>query len=402
MLDGFRNPKHVKTGIDVVRFKKLAESSGMAVAEKKFGAKIREIFLESTKRGVLKEDNQLITETGSKLLNKSQGEKFLDKTKNVGIDIATAKGLLPAREQVFRVAHFADTIDRTGSMDEAAAAVKRTLFEYQELAPTERNVFKRIIPFYSFMRKNAEFHLNNFAKSPGKYTALQHFLDNSKNLGADMTEEDWAAMPAWMKTGMAVATQKKDGKATLLTGFGLPTEAIGGLFGGEEGSLKSAGQNMLASSSPLAKIPLEMLTGKSFFSGKDIDENRYGGRYADMPKPLRDLLGYRENEKTSKDGSKYKQQTVDPMRAYIANNAPGLAPLLTQYKRILDAKEDPKNLVNLLSGARTYTRDIEQEKASREREMQEEIQRELFRRGIGSYYTNYNLGEEGRRELINN
>ena len=400
ILDGFRNPKAFTKGAKVLQFESFAKKNGIDAATKKFGKEIGHIYKEAMDKGILQADiGQLAEEAGVQAGKVGKGvPSKLGKVGEAWKQVATVGGYAPKREELSRLAHFVDTFERTKNWDEAGKAVRRTLFDYSDLTPTERGVFKRVVPFYTYMRKNFEFHLNNYAKRPGKYTTFNHLVQNVKNMGAEMSPEEWDAMPEWMKGGMAMAMGRKGDEAKILTGFGLPTEAVTNLLGGEKGP-RGAFKEMLSSMSPALKVPLELATGKLFFSDKPIIEERYGGRYRDMPAPIKKLLGYREKTVRRKGKKPSTQETVDPYRAYLLSNAPMVAPFLTQYKRILEAKRDPVNLVNLLSGGRIYTRNIEQEKESRKREKQKILEQLLFRKGMGGTYKNFYLSPQEKKEI---
>lgn len=49
---------------------------------------------------------------------------------------------------------------------------KFMFFDYNNLTPIENNIMKKIFPFYTWARKNFEFHLRNFASNSSKYTRL--------------------------------------------------------------------------------------------------------------------------------------------------------------------------------------------------------------------------------------
>ena len=53
-----------------------------------------------------------------------------------------------------RLAVFLDVFKKTGSFDEAAKITKRALFDYSDLSQMERTVMKRVLPFYTWTRKN--------------------------------------------------------------------------------------------------------------------------------------------------------------------------------------------------------------------------------------------------------
>jgi len=65
-----------------------------------------------------------------------------------------------------RLAVFMDSFKKTGSFDEAAQMVKRSLFDYSDLSPFERSVMKRVLPFYTWTRKNIPAQIIALWKNP--------------------------------------------------------------------------------------------------------------------------------------------------------------------------------------------------------------------------------------------
>lgn len=82
-----------------------------------------------------------------------------------------------AVENNARLAHFISKYDEYGNAAEAAASVKKYLFDYGELTAAERKIKDNAIPFYTFMRKNTPLMLEQLAKNPGKFTLRQHFVE---------------------------------------------------------------------------------------------------------------------------------------------------------------------------------------------------------------------------------
>jgi hypothetical protein len=399
LLDGFRVGKtgeNMQTASKVLQFQKRALEDGLEVAREDFGDEIYDLWDKALDRGVITTQTQSTTQAGTRILEqlgRDQKEGIGRKAFGAWEDVATVGGLTEDRELLFRLAHFKDTLDRTGSVDEAAQAVRRTLFNYDELTSTESNVIKRIMPFYSFMKKNAEFHLQNLAKNPGRYSGMRHLLKSIRdNFGADMSDRDWAALPGWMKEGMSIALNKEGEDVNVLTNFGLPTEAFEEVMSGDV--IKSG-------LSPALRIPIEQATGYDMFLDQPIDQNRSGTRYERLPGFAKDLLGYKETTRTNKAGEEYTYSQVNPRRAYAAANTPVLGPLLTQYKNISEAIEQPyPNLINLVSGGKVYGRNIEAERSRRQQEELQRLQEELYRQGIGNVYENYYIPAEIRKELL--
>lgn len=81
----------------------------------------------------------------------------------------------------------------------SAEHVKKYMFDYTELTPFERNVMKRIFPFYTWMRKNIPLQLESLVTQPHKYARL---ADMERDLFPLFTEPETKAeaaiRPKWL------------------------------------------------------------------------------------------------------------------------------------------------------------------------------------------------------------
>ena len=63
----------------------------------------------------------------------------------------------------------------TAKIEQAAKHVKKYLFDYTELTTFEREIMKRGLPFYTWLRKNIPLQLESVVKQPQKYARLGDF-----------------------------------------------------------------------------------------------------------------------------------------------------------------------------------------------------------------------------------
>lgn len=76
-----------------------------------------------------------------------------------------------------RIGLFIDQLHKGKTVEEAALHVKKYLFNYDELTQFERNVMKRIIPFYTWWKKNIPLQIEMLATKPGKLSTAAKGLD---------------------------------------------------------------------------------------------------------------------------------------------------------------------------------------------------------------------------------
>lgn len=161
------------------------------------------------------------------------------------------------------------------TIDAAAAKVKELHFDYSELAPAERLVFRRLMPFYRFTRGMVPLALKTLANHPGGVMAKTIQAANAGR-GQMATTPDYIGETASIPLGTS-----EDGTQRYITGLGLPFEdplsflnanPIYDPGGAIQGGLLEVGSRL----NPLVKAPLEWMTGESFFQ-----RGPYGGRELD-------------------------------------------------------------------------------------------------------------------------
>ena len=87
--------------------------------------------------------------------------------------LAATGNLARNLENSRRLTLFLDSWKRGESLAEAAKNTKKWLFDYGELTDIERQVMRRLMPFYTFMRKNIPSQIEGMIKNPGRYLAVK-------------------------------------------------------------------------------------------------------------------------------------------------------------------------------------------------------------------------------------
>lgn len=143
----------------------------------------------------------------------------------------------------------------------AVDAVRMVLFDPDNMSDLERNVFKKIIPFYTFTKQNLMFQASNVAKNTPKYKRLFRALNKAYDSVGEGNYYDY------QKGNMQIPLpfRDKDGNQLFLKA-NLPVSDLGEF-------MSNPVQRTLSSTAPLIKIPTEMVTGKSLFTGEDTNYN---------------------------------------------------------------------------------------------------------------------------------
>ena len=197
---------------------------------------------------------------------------------------------------------------------EAGESVKKYLFDYKDLTRLEKDVFKRLMPFYTFTRKNIPLQIEALIKNPAKQTKLIKLKNNVEVYAGD--DQTSGLLPEYMQNASPVFIGKKDGKLRYikLEGF-LPTADLN--------RLSEPAQELLALVSPLIKAPTEQTLNYNFFFGQPLTRQKgikgfagYGERdylFTRIPGRLEHLARlYRPFTEIEKIfGDKYTFQDVD-------------------------------------------------------------------------------------------
>ncbi|MHA1867165.1 MAG: hypothetical protein ACTSXD_03810, partial [Candidatus Heimdallarchaeaceae archaeon] len=191
------------------------------------------------------------------ILDKIRGRNwniFSSKSKLVGI----SQDIGSALENGQKFALFRDRLRKGDTITEAASTVKKFLFDYTDLTKVEQKGFKRIIPFYSWSRKNIPLQFEQLIKRPGKAATTQKIQTLIEPENADEIRQD---LPNWIKEGHPVILpfQGKNGEAMVVNAEGLlPIYDLTNLRG-------MSFKNILDMVTPIIKFPLEIASNADTF-----------------------------------------------------------------------------------------------------------------------------------------
>ena len=206
-------------------------------------------------------------------------------------------------EGIQRANLFMTFIDNGHTYEEAAKGVDKFLFDYGDLTDFEKLTVRRILPFYSFMRKNLPMELEEMLEQPTTYTALNKtFTEISKSGDDEYISEN--EKQDWFKNYIQLPVSNEDGEPYAISNA-LPYTQIDRIFN----LRKLAGQ-----SSPFIKTPIELVTQKQLYSGTDI------GSYNDY---LINQLGYYGNlisAQQNKDGNEKTAYILGQSIGFPINN----------------------------------------------------------------------------------
>jgi hypothetical protein len=167
---------------------------------------------------------------------------------------ATSQRLGNSSDEASRFAMFMWAKNQGMTAKEAAEKVREVLFDYTDLTDFERKGMRRVAPFYTWLRKNSEFQLKSFAKSPERYAKVSHLYNNAK----DNVDVNTDIMPDYMKDNMALTVPGTDKTLNL----NLPMSDLA--------KMTNPGKVALDSLSPLLKVPGEIIFNQKTLNGAPI------------------------------------------------------------------------------------------------------------------------------------
>lgn len=198
-----------------------------------------------------------------------------------------------AIESNAKIAHFLSKMRKGASPEDAVLSIKKYLFDYSELSPTEKQFFRRGIPFYTFQRKNWPLILESMVTQPGKMATAAHF-DAAMRARADGGGPiETTVVPGYMARRLLKLDEDKDGTLSVVSNFGLPFEDIAFW----DRPFEEAASML----NPLIKGPLQALSNKDFFRDIPLDRSEYAPGFFRWAKhlpgvgqPFLDAIGFRE------------------------------------------------------------------------------------------------------------
>ena len=264
--------------VDALAAKVSGKTVGRNVEVSGTGMTREEIFNEAVRRGVY-ESGMYGRELGEQAA-KSSRVPFHTEWEGINKAFAAGKTL----ENNARLALFIDGIEKgiikaskggksidpktaRRILDESATNVRKSLFDYADLSPFEKQWMKRIIPFYTWTRKNIPAQLMAAVRHPDRANKL-NILVNAMQRGVDKIDSN--DIDQWIKGQFPIFLNAKDSENTytFITALSyLPTAELNRLFKNPQEYMGDA----WAMTSPLIKTPLEIWRNYDSFRKKPID-----------------------------------------------------------------------------------------------------------------------------------
>lgn len=168
-----------------------------------------------------------------------------------------------------RFSHFLDRLKKGMSIDDAVSDVRMYHVDYRNLTNVERNTFRRIMPYYTYMRKNLPIQMNNLLSSYNKVGMITHMVDSSyqalerDNGGQPLVVDDY------LREGMALPIDvDENGNITYLN-WNLPINDLARLKYNFKDFFEA---NVLDMVSPILRSGVELNTNTNLRFGTQIQK----------------------------------------------------------------------------------------------------------------------------------
>lgn len=186
-------------------------------------------------------------------------------------------------ENEARMVGFINDLIRTNNPHWAAMNTKKFLFDYNDITPFEQDFMKRVMPFYTWLRKNIALQAEQIIKQPAKYANVERVRQAIERAAPDV-DERWT--PTYFPELYAIKTPIKSSKGSIMyLNPNLPFQDLNKMF---------SPQDWISSLGPW-KTVLELASNKNFFTMRDIQ--KYKGErvefpiFSALPKSLQNSLG---------------------------------------------------------------------------------------------------------------
>lgn len=170
-----------------------------------------------------------------------------------------------------RLIHFASQLGRGMSPEEAVDSMYKALFDYSDLTGFERDVMKRIFPYYTWMRKNAPRQIEMMLDRPEKYRLVSKVVNGISDMNNqdERVEDRYLAEFAKDFAQTPFKARNEFGEAEpILWNPSLPYGDINRIP--DPMNAGSSIRELASQMNPMLKVPVEQALNKNFFFNSDL------------------------------------------------------------------------------------------------------------------------------------
>jgi hypothetical protein len=247
-------------------------------------------------------------------------------------------------ENQARMSNFIAQLKLGKDQYEAAELVNKFLFDYSDLSEFEKNVMKRLVPFYTWMRKNIPLQMEQLLVQPNTYRNVGKAMNAIRDLTPedekvekkDINEfaRDWVQLP--------INTKGTSGnKEPVFWNPNMPFQDFN----------RMSARDTIGSLTPAIKLPIELATNHNWYFNSPI--SRGIGDTDNAPGYVQALLGQEDDPNTKKN----EAAQMNPYLRHVLRNLASAE----NVSKMIETKDSDKliSALNALLGVKTYSYDVE-------------------------------------------
>lgn len=294
--------------------------------------------------------------------------RVMKSAQNVGNFIETAQ----------KGAAYLTALNQGKSVKEALKLAEEAGFDYRRLTKTESGVMRRIMPFYSFTRKNVGLQARTLAENPQRLNQVMQTVGEARQLfGAERAQPgEEEKLPGYIREGLRVKLPDTEtGVKQYIASFGTGIEAATQLLDPEGNPVA----RVMSATNPMIKAVHDLAYGKDSFRQKDLKDVYDAREYKLLEgTPLAGLLRLEKVTRTYKkpDGTTVTRQqyVADPERLYLARSMFTSRGFNTLDQMFGGDLEGAAKWLRLLSGFKAQPVDLEAHEVAEQKRRVRELQ----------------------------
>jgi len=303
-----------------------------------------------------------LTKEGRKELTRADWVKMALPTQEWA-PVQLSRGLGNSVENSLRFSLYMDRRTKGDSIIKAGQKVVETHFDYRYgLTPFERNYLREFFPFYSWLRFNVPFQVNNLYRQPAKYSVVPKMVHAIS--GNETAQEERYKPGYFRELGLfkIPLTEDEEGFSNYffpdlplkdimtIANIAKPLTAI---LAGDEPNvdhLAVVGQEIMQNAGPIPKAAAEIMTGFNFFQKRQLQPGEFD--------PFPSSLNWLPEVVKSRIGGT-ERNGVWLMHKKDINAFETLVPLMSKVDRMFPAQqkmteEHGNAILAILLGWKTY------------------------------------------------
>lgn len=267
-----------------------------------------------------------------------------------------------AVENHARAVNFLANVINDNDFFKSADNTNKFLFDYNDLSDFERKVMKRIIPFYTWMRKNIPLQLEMLVEKPNIYRTYSKGMNTIEGSVEDDERvpdkykndfaKDWIQLPGMQKGKSSVEWNPATKQYDYVEPKDEPAFINPNLPLGDLGKVPlptaDFAKQMFSSMNQMIKAPIELQANKNMYFDTPI--SRGVGDTKDAPGYLQSLLG----------GTAERPAQMDAKDRYLLQAFSGALEDVSKAMDVKNSSDETKlTLIKSLLGPSLYSYDVE-------------------------------------------